>query len=437
VNPGAAEICDGKDNNCNGVIDEGCGAITVTANKTAASSCADDGKITLLKTGGTSPFTYSIDGVHYQTSNKFTGLAAGTYTGFVKDSKNNLGTVSGITITKAAQLVVSAKATAASFCADDGTITITKTGGTAPFTYSIDGVNFFTSNKFTGVAGGSYTAYVKDARCPAVSVGVVVDKPAPIVITIKKTAASFCADDGSITITRTGGTGPFTYSLDGVNFGTSNKFTGLAGGTYTAWLKDAKCPAVSLGGIVITKAAQLVVKATKTDATACYDDGTITLTRTGGIAPFTYSLDGVNFVSTNVFTGLAAGTYTGWVKDSRCAAVSVPGITISTTVCNSISSSSTTGGENSSIKVVKSSVAIFPNPANDVLHVELRGYSGRVTLQLRNLDGKALLEKKLDMQSSVVTQEQLNVRTFTTGLYLLTAINENGDRQTEKVIIAH
>ena len=80
---------------------------------------------------------------------------------------------------------------------------------------------------------------------------------------------------------------------------------------------------------------------------------------------------------------------------------------------------------------------IFPNPANDVLHVELRGYSGKVTLQLRDMAGKALLEKKLDVQTSDVAETQLNTGTFASGVYLLTAINENGNMQSEKVLVAH
>lgn len=41
--------------------------------------------------------------------------------------------------------------------------TINVSGGVAPFLYSIDGVNFQTSNIFTNVSRGPHTAYVKDA----------------------------------------------------------------------------------------------------------------------------------------------------------------------------------------------------------------------------------------------------------------------------------
>lgn len=47
----------------------------------------------------------------------------------------------------------------------DGSITLTPTGGTAPFEYSIDnGVTYQSSNEFEGVSEGIYTAVVKDAN---------------------------------------------------------------------------------------------------------------------------------------------------------------------------------------------------------------------------------------------------------------------------------
>lgn len=54
------------------------------------SNGASDGSITVTPKAGVSPYTYSLDGVTYQGSNVFSGLAAATYTVYVKD---NVGTV--------------------------------------------------------------------------------------------------------------------------------------------------------------------------------------------------------------------------------------------------------------------------------------------------------------------------------------------------------
>jgi hypothetical protein len=53
-------------------------------------STTGDGSIVLTPTGGASPYTYSINGINYQSGNVFTNLIAGTYTFYIKDSNNTI-----------------------------------------------------------------------------------------------------------------------------------------------------------------------------------------------------------------------------------------------------------------------------------------------------------------------------------------------------------
>ena len=46
------------------------------------------------------------------------------------------------------------------------------------------------------------------------------------------------ANDGSITANASGGTGTFTYSIDGINFQSNSLFSGLIAGNYTITYKD-------------------------------------------------------------------------------------------------------------------------------------------------------------------------------------------------------
>jgi hypothetical protein len=81
------------------------------------------------------------------------------------------------------------------------------------------------------------------------------------------------------------------------------------------------------------------------------------------------------------------------------------------------------------------SVKIDPVPATSVLKVELSGYTGNVTLQLINIQGQMLLQKK--MQAVIkFANEQMDVSSLASGTYLLVVLDEAGNRQTEKVIIA-
>lgn len=56
-------------------------------------SGSDDGEVTLIATGGSGIYTYSIDGVTYQASDTFTDLPYGTYTFYVRDSRNVVTTI--------------------------------------------------------------------------------------------------------------------------------------------------------------------------------------------------------------------------------------------------------------------------------------------------------------------------------------------------------
>jgi len=57
-----------------------------------------DGIITIFGVGGTSPFSYSIDGVSYQSNRKIDNLAAGTYIPMLKDVNNCEASADPVTI---------------------------------------------------------------------------------------------------------------------------------------------------------------------------------------------------------------------------------------------------------------------------------------------------------------------------------------------------
>ena len=62
----------------------------------------------------------------------------------------------------------------------------------------------------------------------------------PSAIDITPTPAACGLDNGSFIINgTTGGTGPYTYSINGGAFGTGTSASGLAAGTYTVIVRDA------------------------------------------------------------------------------------------------------------------------------------------------------------------------------------------------------
>jgi guanyl-specific ribonuclease Sa len=123
--------------------------------------------------------------------------------------------------------------------------------------------------------------------------------------------------DGSVTLNGLGGTAPFAYSIDGTNFQDSNVFAGLQAGTYTFTLKDANSCTTTMN-IMVDQPNALSVAATATDP-LCHGEasGMISAAASGGIMPYTYSIDGSTFQNSNEFTGLVAGSYTVTLKDAN------------------------------------------------------------------------------------------------------------------------
>ena len=316
-----------------GIVLSAPAAIAVTAYARPAASCANNGTIELYRTGGIPPYTYSLDNVTYYSSNVFSSLAGGTYTGWVKDAAGCKGSLTGIVITKSSTVTVTATKANTSACSNNGYINLVAGGGVPGYTYSITGAAgpYQASSLFTGLAAGTYNGWVQDSKgCKNVLFGIVIgtDPASTITVTATSAISGACNSSGSVQLFRTGGAGPFTYSLDNITYYSSNTFTGVAAGTYTGWVKDSKGCKGSRTGIVVAAASAVSVTESHTAASTCTNDGTIQLRPAGGIAPYTYSLDDITYQSSASFTGLAAANYTGWAKDSKGCKSSV-NITIS------------------------------------------------------------------------------------------------------------
>ena len=129
------------------------------------------------------------------------------------------------------------------------------------------------------------------------------------------------ANDGAIDVATTAGTGPFEYSKDdGATWQSSPLFTGLAPGVYVVKVREIATPTCeSTQSFAVNSAsATFSFTSAKTDESIIgAADGTIVVTVTGTVAPFTFSKDGgTTFQSSNLFENLPAGTYTIVVKDA-------------------------------------------------------------------------------------------------------------------------
>jgi hypothetical protein len=131
---------------------------------------------------------------------------------------------------------------------------------------------------------------------------------------------------GSITVSASGSSAPYEYSLNGGPYQTSNMFTGLAAGPYVLTVRnacgDVSAPATVTVGTIITPVTVAVTSSTDASGCVCpaVTTGTITISAIG-TAPFSYSVNGGSWTSfsgnTYTITGLAPlATYSVRVKDA-------------------------------------------------------------------------------------------------------------------------
>jgi gliding motility-associated-like protein len=312
-----------------------------------------DGTITLLATGGTPPYLFSDDYINWQSSSTITNLPASwfTYSFLVKDANGCIAPFPfffGYDCSIGFQVGFYG----AGACGADGKILVADPqGGTAPYTYSLDGINYQTNPEFDDLDPRFYDVYVKDATGFVAIKGIQMFPNCLIDVVVNTTDATCGVNNGSLTITASNGTTPYFYSLDGVNFQTSNIFNGLSPGSYTITVTDGNGDYGYVYSVIIYNNCP-IISAIATNETCNDKNGIITASVENGTAPFSYSIDGINFQTSNLFSALMAGTYTVTVKD-------VNNFTADTTltlnnICITISDSivnATCGNDNGSIIV--------------------------------------------------------------------------------------
>ncbi|WP_282048752.1 T9SS type B sorting domain-containing protein [Maribacter aquivivus] len=127
------------------------------------------------------------------------------------------------------------------------------TGGTAPYEYSIDGINFIpdttvNAHRFENLTDGTYTLVIRDANgCPLSTDEIVIDRPNPPTdLTITESQISCPAQTVNLTVNVINGTAPYVYSIIAPatiaptsTTGNEAAFDGLAPDTYTVRVTDA------------------------------------------------------------------------------------------------------------------------------------------------------------------------------------------------------
>ena len=266
------------------------------------------GAINLTVLGGTIPYTYNWGGGIITEDRA--SLAAGNYSVTVTDTNGCAATASP-TVTQTTAATLTTSVTNITCFGGTGAINLTASGG-SPFTYNWGGG--VTTEDRTGLATGTYTVTVTNAQGCTSTTSATVTTPSVLALSATSTNINCIGGStGSIDLTPTGGTSPYTYNWGGGV--TTEDRTGLTAGIYTVTVTDANGCTATLSQ-TITQPTALNLSTVITQVTCVGGtDGAIDLTVTGSTAPYTYNWGGG--INTQDRTGLGAGTYTVIVTDAN------------------------------------------------------------------------------------------------------------------------
>ncbi|MBN1414114.1 MAG: hypothetical protein JW973_03345, partial [Bacteroidales bacterium] len=318
-------------------------------------SGANTGTITISNpTGGHGQYEYSINGgSSWQSSGSFTNLPADHYNVQIRDY-DYPGCIAildnDLEITEPAPLnAVVTSTNLTCYNNNSGTITISSpSGGSGNYQYTIDGgSNWQSSGSFTNLnATTTYSVRMRDANYPScvqiLNDNLVLDQPDPLYgdsILVIKPLTCYEGSDAILRADPEGGTPPYTYlwfydapgsPTSYVNTGvTTRDYTTASRGGYRVRINDANnCGPVNTVVLSFIEYVNpnvplpLTVSATSTPACDGQNNGTITITGTGGWTPYNYlvvnsSSDTTGPQSFNPIGSLYADTYEPYIIDDK------------------------------------------------------------------------------------------------------------------------
>ncbi|MDC6366967.1 MULTISPECIES: T9SS type B sorting domain-containing protein [Flavobacteriaceae] len=307
-------------------------------------SCQSDAELLLVASGGTAPYSWSVDGVSFTPMNEtiaadthlFTNIIAGSYQYYVRDSFNCVSVVSNeITVEPIAPLSLFVDTSAAIINCNgesNALIDVQASGGLGNYQYALftdlaltDEVRPNQNNgTFIDLPAGTYYVRVQSEDCEVTSEEIQVNEPTPLTVdsTISDISCSG-ADDGSIVLNVQGGTGNYQYAISpNLNqFDSDNSFADLSPGSYQLIVQDEN-GCFELIEFDITEPEALSVVSTTTDE-ICFEssDGTVSLEITGGTAPYETALNSnldTDFVQDiTTYEDLPSGTHVVFIRDAN------------------------------------------------------------------------------------------------------------------------
>ena len=208
----------------------------------------------------------------------------------------------------------------------DGQVQLSATGGQPMYSFTqVPGLTQ-SSSLFVGLVAGNYTYVVTDVNSCADSLNINVIEPAPIILAEDlnqhQDVVCYNGNDGQFSVSASGGTPFYIYTLNGVNSQNSGLYVNLTAGNYQLLATDINACDSDTFEIIITEPIQgvsLLEDISFHQDVLCSSDstGVMAVIAIGGTPGYMYSIDQVNWQVQDIFNDLPADLHTVFVSDSN------------------------------------------------------------------------------------------------------------------------
>lgn len=322
---------DGLNDNCSVVYDDGSGWQVANASIKSATCGSGQGlwtsaTVVLPASCNNNPavrigfnWTNNDDGVGSDPSAAINNVRVTSVR--TASSSNVCTVVDTVVVTAPAALAATNVVTAASCNQSNGAINLSVTGGTTPYTFAWS--NGATSEDVSGLAAGTYRVTTTDANGCTQNSSILLSATSSPTVTFTSATAACGNSNGTINLTVTGGTTPYTYRWN--NGATSENLSNLQGGVYVATVTSANgcsvTESITVNATPAVTATMLVIE----DSLNCdlLPIGELQILPDGGLTPYTYRWS--NGTTNQTAASLAAGNYTATVTDANGCTVSASG----------------------------------------------------------------------------------------------------------------
>ena len=287
------------------------------------------GSASVSTSGGTSSYSYSWDN-GAGTSATASGLIAGTYTVTTTDA-NGCTDSDVVTITEPSLPLTTTTGQKNDRCFgnNEGIAAVYPSGGTGPYTYLWTGDGVGTNDSLTGLAGGNYYVTVTDSNGCTAKDTVIVLEPTEVIFNPTTNLATCGNANGSLYMTFSGGTAPYTYQWNGGAPQDLNLLNVVAGVYTFTVVDDSACVDSILVALQEIVGAQVTISINNVVDVACYGDssGSATASFSGGTGTILYAWskpDGTLIDSALTINNLPIGTYIfTTTDDNNCQGIGV------------------------------------------------------------------------------------------------------------------